>query len=105
MSHFWLCHFIHFSLHSQESTVLTLLSGTLRDSRLDFSDLAWEKCAITFLGSFDPTKADILFHLRLRSSVFIPSPIVQHSSFPIRSHETCCSFTQYTAGGSFDGRP
>ncbi|KAJ7829184.1 hypothetical protein B0H14DRAFT_1211155 [Mycena olivaceomarginata] len=57
---------------------------------------AWGWCAITSLGSFNPDEG---------SSVFIPSPIVQHSSFPIRSRETCCSFTQYTAEGSFDGRP
>ncbi|KAJ7711740.1 hypothetical protein B0H14DRAFT_692268 [Mycena olivaceomarginata] len=70
--------------------------GTITYPHLDFANLAWGWCAITSLGSFDPDEG---------SSVFIPPAIVQHSSFPIRSHETRCSFTQYTAGASFDGRP
>ncbi|KAJ6447726.1 hypothetical protein C8R45DRAFT_850695, partial [Mycena sanguinolenta] len=76
---------------------------------LDFGNLAWGWCAITSLGWFDADRGGhlILWDLKLvirfpaGSTIFIPSAIIRHSNVPVQPHETCFSFTQYTAGGLF----
>lgn len=64
-------------------------------------------CAITALGSYDPTKGGhlILFSLGLiiefppASTILLPSACIPHGNTPIGEGETRMSITQYCAGG------
>ncbi|KAF7975807.1 hypothetical protein HWV62_8493 [Athelia sp. TMB] len=75
----------------------------------DSNNLPYGLCAITALGSFDPTRGGhlVLWDLRLiiefpaGSTILVPSATVQHSNIKIQEGETRYSFTQYAAGGLF----
>ncbi|KAF7979793.1 hypothetical protein HWV62_40840 [Athelia sp. TMB] len=75
----------------------------------DANNLPYGLCAITALGSFNPTLGGhlILWDLKLviefppGATILIPSATVQHSNTPIQEGETRYSFTQYAAGGLF----
>lgn len=75
----------------------------------DFANLPFGLCAITALGSFDPTKGGhlVLWECKLiiefpsGSTILIPSAIIKHLNLPIQSHETRYSCTQYSAGALF----
>ncbi|KAJ3833118.1 hypothetical protein F5878DRAFT_547101, partial [Lentinula raphanica] len=66
-------------------------------------------CAITSLGTFDPSRSGqlILWELQLvidfphASTVLIPSAVITHSNTPLAEEDIRMSFTQYTAGPIF----
>jgi hypothetical protein len=75
----------------------------------DSANLPFGLCAITSLGSFDPTRGGhlVLWQCRLvidfppGSTILIPSAVVSHSNTAIGAGERRYSFTQYSAGGLF----
>ncbi|KAG1805994.1 uncharacterized protein BJ212DRAFT_1449499 [Suillus subaureus] len=81
--------------------------ATVTYGHMDNGNFASGMCSITALGNYDPTKGGhlILFDLGLviefppRSTILIPSAILQHGNMLISSREKHLSFTQYFAGG------
>ena len=75
----------------------------------DSANLPFGFCAITSLGSFDPTRGGhlVLWQCRLviefppGSTVLIPSAVIAHCNTAIGAEECRYSFTQYTAGSLF----
>ena len=75
----------------------------------DFLNWPFGWCAITALGSFDPTRSAqlILWELKLvinfphASTILIPSAVITHSNTPVAEGDVRTSFTQYTAGAIF----
>lgn len=76
---------------------------------VDPTNLPFGWCAITALGSFDPTKGGhlVLWDLKLviefppGSTILIPSASLYHSNTAIQPGEHWYLFTQYTSGGLF----
>ncbi|KAI9061264.1 hypothetical protein FKP32DRAFT_1533454, partial [Trametes sanguinea] len=83
--------------------------STISRPHTDHLNLPWGWCAITAVGTFDPTRGGhiILHQLRMiiefpaGSTILIPSAILRHSNTPIAAGERRYSFTQYSAGGLF----
>jgi hypothetical protein len=75
----------------------------------DMMNLTWGWCAITSLGTYDPTKGGhlVLWDLELAvefppcSTIFIPSAILSHSNTAIGPEERRASVTQYNSAGLF----
>ncbi|KAF8200975.1 hypothetical protein BJ912DRAFT_843897, partial [Pholiota molesta] len=75
----------------------------------DHANLAWGWCAITALGTFNPTQGGhlILWDLNCAipippgATVMIPSALLEHSNIAILAGEERCSFVQFSAGGLF----
>jgi hypothetical protein len=75
----------------------------------DAANLPFGLCAITSLGSFDPTRGGhlVLWQCGLviefppGSTVLIPSAVISHSNTAIGPDERRYSFTQYSAGSLF----
>ncbi|RDB23198.1 hypothetical protein Hypma_009706 [Hypsizygus marmoreus] len=75
----------------------------------DFANLPFGWCAITALGSFDPTHGGHLIlwdcHLVIEflagSTALIPSSVIAHSNTTVGEDEQRYSFTQYASGGLF----
>ena len=75
----------------------------------DSANLPFGLCAVTALGSFDPTQGGHLVlwdcHLVIEfpagSTILLPSSVIAHGNTPIQTGETRYSFAQYTAGGLF----
>lgn len=75
----------------------------------DYANLTWGWCAITALGSFDPTHGghlvlwDLGYAIQFPpgSTILIPSAVIRHSNTPIADNETRYSFAQYSAGALF----
>ncbi|KAJ7819281.1 hypothetical protein B0H14DRAFT_2372696 [Mycena olivaceomarginata] len=78
-------------------------------SHLDFGNLAWGWCSITFLGWFDADRGGhlILWDPKLiirfppGATILIPSAIIWHSNILVQPHEKQFSFIQYTASRLF----
>ncbi|KAJ3503436.1 hypothetical protein NLJ89_g8432 [Agrocybe chaxingu] len=91
------------------ATTYNLGPQTVCFRHLDSANLAYGWCAITALGSFDPTKGGhlVLWECKLiiefppGSTILIPSALIHHSNTPIAEGETRYSFTQYASGGLF----
>ncbi|KAI9068801.1 hypothetical protein FKP32DRAFT_1560975, partial [Trametes sanguinea] len=83
--------------------------STISRPHTDHLNLPWGWCAITAVGSFDPTRGGHIILHELRkiiefpagSTILIPSAILRHSNTPISTGERRYSFTQYSAGGLF----
>lgn len=75
----------------------------------DIRNCAFGWCAITALGTFDPTAGGhlILWDLKIvvefpaASTIIIPSATLAHSNIPVLAGQTRMSFTQYCSGGLF----
>ncbi|KDR65108.1 hypothetical protein GALMADRAFT_82268, partial [Galerina marginata CBS 339.88] len=75
----------------------------------DYGNLSHGLCALTALGSYDPTLGGhlIMFNFKLvvefppSSTVLIPSGCLDHGNTPIQDGETRLSIAQYAAGGLF----
>ncbi|KAF9473569.1 hypothetical protein BDN70DRAFT_817036, partial [Pholiota conissans] len=75
----------------------------------DHANLSWGWCAITALGSFEPSRGGHLVlwdlncavPLRPGATVLIPSALLEHSNAAILANEERFSFVQFSAGGLF----
>lgn len=75
----------------------------------DHANVPYGWCAITALGQFDPKKGGhlVLWDLGLviefpaGSTILVPSSVIEHSNTRIQPGEKRLSFTQYTAGATF----
>ncbi|KAE9403691.1 hypothetical protein BT96DRAFT_814681 [Gymnopus androsaceus JB14] len=82
---------------------------TVTVEHLDHLNYLFGWCAITALGKFNYCQGGhfVLWDLGLVVelppgwTILVPSAYLCHSNTIIRVHETCYSFTQYTAGGLF----
>ncbi|KAG6826311.1 hypothetical protein H0H92_000356 [Tricholoma furcatifolium] len=91
------------------SAVFNLGPQTVCFKHRDFANLPYGWCAVTALGTFDPTLGGhvVLWDLGLviefppGSTILIPSAVIAHSNAAIQEGETRYSFTQYSAGALF----
>ncbi|KAJ3546784.1 hypothetical protein NM688_g5476 [Phlebia brevispora] len=82
---------------------------TVTRGHTDSKNLAYGWCALTALGTYDPTKGGhlVLFQLGLiiefppGSTILIPSAVLRHGNAPVQPGEERMSFAQYAAGALF----
>ena len=75
----------------------------------DSQNLAWGWCAVTSLGSYDPTRGGHLvlweFNIAVEfppySTIMLPSAIVTHFNTQIQEGEKRSSIVQYNSSGLF----
>ena len=75
----------------------------------DFANLAWELCAITALGNYNPDtggkfvmkEPKLIVQFPPGSTILLPSAMVEHSNTPIALHERRYSIAQFSASGLF----
>lgn len=75
----------------------------------DFQNLSWGWCAVTSLGSYDPTQGGhlVLWEFGIavefppHSTIMIPSAIVTHFNTQIQEGEKRWSIVQYNSSGLF----
>ena len=91
------------------ATTINLGPWTITFPHTDQGNLSFGWCSIMALGQFNPHCGGhlILWDLGLviyfppRSTILIPSAVVQHSNTAIQPSEEHFSFTHYAAGGLF----
>ncbi|KAG6835935.1 hypothetical protein H0H93_013186 [Arthromyces matolae] len=91
------------------SAVWNLGPQTACFKHIDFANLPFGLCAVTALGSFNPTRSGhiILWGLNLvvefppGATALVPSAVVPHGNTPVQIDESRYSFTQYCSGGLF----
>ncbi|KAG6849093.1 hypothetical protein H0H93_011361 [Arthromyces matolae] len=91
------------------SAVWNLGPRTTCYKHLDFANVPFGLCAITALGSFNPTltghivlwKLNLVIEFPPGATALVPSAVIPHGNTPVQFNESRFSFTQYCSGGLF----